>query len=70
MDAKKARPEYRAYTVVKREGRSDYWLPVGAGFAHQDGKGLSILLQALPLDGKIVLRPNDDEAKTVDQIKS
>jgi hypothetical protein len=55
-------PDFRAYTVIKREGSEDYWLPIGAAFAHQDGIGYNIVLQALPIDGKIVLRsPRDDK---------
>jgi len=55
---------HRAYTVIKREGEDDYWLPIGAAFAHRDGKGFNITLQALPIDGKIVLRiPSDDAPK-------
>jgi len=56
-------PAYRAYTVIKRpEGQDDFWLAIGAAFAHQSGDGFNIVLQALPLpdgDGqcKIVLRP-------------
>jgi hypothetical protein len=56
-------PDYRAFTVIKRgEGVDDFWLPIGAAFAHQDGTGFNIVLQALPIDGKIVLRqPKADE---------
>ena len=50
-------PTYQAYTVVKREGQDDYWLNIGAAFMHQDGEGFNIMLQALPINGKIVLRP-------------
>jgi hypothetical protein len=49
-------PAYRAYTVVRREGKDDYWLNIGVAFAHEDADGFNLLLQALPLDGKIVLR--------------
>ena len=55
---------HRAYTVIKREGQDDYWLNLGLVFGHQDGKGFNIVLQALPLDGKIVCREvADDEAE-------
>lgn len=48
----------QAYTVVKRgEGQDDFWLNIGAAFMHQDGDGFNIVLQALPINGKIVLRP-------------
>jgi hypothetical protein len=49
-------PAYQAYTVVKREGQDDFWLNIGAAFMHQDGDGYNIVLQALPINGKIVLR--------------
>jgi hypothetical protein len=49
-------PAYRAYTVIKREGKDDYWLNLGVAFKHEDGEGFNILLQGMPLDGKLVLR--------------
>ena len=36
--------------------KDDYWLNIGVCFAHDDKDGFNLLLQALPLDGKIVLR--------------
>jgi len=52
---------YRAFTVVKREGADDFWLPIGAAFPHQDGEGFNLVLQALPIDGRVVLRtPKED----------
>jgi hypothetical protein len=56
-------PTYQAYTVVKREGQDDFWLNIGAAFMHQDGEGFNVVLQALPFNGKIVLRPPKAEAK-------
>ena len=39
-----------------------YWLSIGAAFEHADGKGYNVILQALPIDGKLVLRvPKSDE---------
>ena len=55
------RPTHRAYTVIKREGQDDFWLNLGLVFAHKDGKGFNIMLQAFPLDGKIVCREITDE---------
>jgi len=59
-------PAMRAFTVIKREGQDDFWLPIGAAFAHQSGDGFNVILQALPIpngDGqcKIVLRPPKDD---------
>ena len=56
-----AAPTHRVYTVIKREGQDDYWLNIGLAFPHKDGKGFNIVLQALPLDGKIVCREITDE---------
>jgi len=47
---------HRAFTVITREGDEPFWLEIGASFEHKDGKGLTIALQAHPLDGRIVLR--------------
>ncbi|HZP75401.1 MAG TPA: hypothetical protein VFB45_04595 [Pseudolabrys sp.] len=52
---------YRAYTVIKREGQEDFWQLLGAAFLHQDGEGMNVVLNALPIDGKIVLRVFKDE---------
>ena len=49
-------PTHRAYSVIRREGQDDFWLNVGLAFPHKDGKGFNIMLQAFPLDGKIVCR--------------
>jgi hypothetical protein len=54
-------PTHRAYSVIKREGRDDYWLNLGLVFPHKDGSGFNIILQALPLDGKIVCREVSEE---------
>jgi hypothetical protein len=59
-------PIYQAYTVIKREGQDDWWCNIGAAFSHADGNGLNLMLQALPLDGKIVLRPPKDESSDRD----
>ena len=56
-----AAPTHRAYSVIKREGQDDYWLNLGLAFSHKDGNGFNIVLQAYPLDGKIVLREIADD---------
>lgn len=57
-------PSFHAYSVreAKEEGRKNHWTRIGAFFAHEDGEGGTLLLDALPLDGRIVLRtPKADE---------
>jgi hypothetical protein len=54
-------PTHRAYSVIRREGQDDFWLNLGLVFPHKDGRGFNIMLQAFPLDGKIVCREISDE---------
>lgn len=54
-------PSHRVYTLIPRKGEKDdeednFWLNIGSAFAHGDGKGYNLILEALPLDGKLVLR--------------
>jgi hypothetical protein len=74
-----SQPAYRAFTVVKREGQDDFWLPIGAAWRHgeQSGGGLNVVLQALPIPGpdgvcKIVLRPPkaDDDGSSEQDTRS
>ena len=61
-DRQPASPTHRAYSVIRREGQDDYWLNLGLVFPHKDGNGFNLILQALPLDGKIVCREITEEA--------
>jgi hypothetical protein len=62
-------PSHIAYQV--REGGTEqdekrYFNRIGAAFPHKDRKGLTVELDAMPVDGRIVLRtPQErlDEAK-------
>ena len=56
-----AAPTHRVYTVIRREGQDDYWLNIGLVFPLKDSKGFNVVLQALPLDGKIVCREITNE---------
>ena len=60
-------PTHRAFTVIRREGQDDFWLNVGLVFSHKDGGGFNIILQALPLDGKIVCRRFEDDEPAEDR---
>lgn len=57
---------YDAYTVreyeVSGEKRSE-WTRIGVAFPHKDSKGYSLLLQALPVDGKIELRLHEPKSE-------
>jgi hypothetical protein len=63
-------PTHRVYTVIKRDGQDDYWLNIGLAFSHKDGKGFNVVLQALPLDGKIVCREITNEEDSEESAQS
>ena len=55
--AQQSKPVYDVYIVEERgEGQDAFWLKVGAAFAHKDQDGMNIVLQALPINGRLVLR--------------
>ena len=56
-------PIYRAYTVVEREKEDPFWHNIGIAFPHKDTKGFNVMLQALPLNGKLVLRVYEETAQ-------
>lgn len=49
-------PTHIAYQVRDREGTKGFWTRIGAAWAHGDGKGFNIQIEAVPLDGRITLR--------------
>jgi hypothetical protein len=58
------RPTHRIFAVTKN-GKKKFWQPIGALWAHSDGKGFNQTLDYLPLnDAEIVVRVIEDEAKT------
>ena len=59
---------FRVYSVIPREGKDDYWLNLGLAFPHQDGKGFNVMLQAFPINPKLVLRrvEEDEEKESAD----
>ena len=56
-------PTYRAYTVRRAndENKKDSWIAIGAAWPHRDQKGIDLILDALPIDGHIVLRINEPQ---------
>ena len=62
------RPTYHAFTVrkYKKEDGSDdaFWTKIGVVFAHKDGKGYDVVLDCLPVDGRISIRePKEKSAQ-------
>ena len=55
-----------AYTIVKREGKKNFWLQLGIAVDNKDGSE-NVYLNALPLDGKLTIRemkPKEEAAGT------
>jgi hypothetical protein len=58
------KPNARAYTVRKGSGGGkDFWTPVGSAWLHKDGKGFNVVLDALPVDGRLVIRAVSDKGE-------
>ena len=49
------KPTHRLYRVTG-DGEQANWTPIGAAWHHQDGNGFSISCDAVPLQGRIVMR--------------
>lgn len=57
------KPTHYAY-VVAGEGDRKTWTRIGAAWANKDGEGFSVILDALPTSGRLVLRvPAKDDAE-------
>jgi hypothetical protein len=63
------KPSHRIYAVSKRKsGDKNDWTEIGAAWAHQDGKGFSLKLDYLPLNGaELSLRVPKPKDATSDQ---
>lgn len=57
------RPTHRLYRVIG-EGDAANWTPIGAAWPHKDGKGFSLSCDAVPLQGRIVLRFIEDRPQS------
>ncbi len=49
------KPQFYAYAVVG-EGEKASWTKIGAAWAHGKGGGFNVDLDALPVNGRIVLK--------------
>ena len=62
------KPSHRIYAVTKRSSGEIDWTEVGAAWPHKDGKGFSLKLEYLPLNGgELSLRiPSDKKSETTE----
>lgn len=56
------KPTCRLYRVTG-EGENAIWTPIGAAWRNRDSKGYSIQLDAVPLDGRIIMRAIAEKPK-------
>jgi hypothetical protein len=55
-------PNLYAYAVEDApRGKKSYWTRIGRLFQHKDGKGFDLVLNALPINGRIVIRQEEPE---------
>lgn len=59
----KRSPSFTAYQVKTDRDEKSHFTKVGAAFAHKDGKGHTVTLDAMPVDGRIVLRSAKERLK-------
>lgn len=65
MTTNSKKPSHHVYTVrAGSENSSDYWTKIGVAFAHNDGKGFSVILEAFPVDGRLTIRTAEPKDKT------
>ena len=51
--------DFTAYSVVETSKKKNRWTRIGVAWTHQDGEGINIALDAIPVNGSIVLRKPD-----------
>ena len=61
----KNQPSFDAFHVKDGSGDRSFFNRIGAAFPHKDGKGHTIALDAVPVDGRIVLRTPQDRLSDI-----
>jgi len=54
------KPTHRLYRVVG-DGKLATWTPIGAAWPNKDGMGFSIQLDAIPREGRVMLRATTEK---------
>jgi hypothetical protein len=55
------KPDYSVNTVISTDN-GDRWREIGVAFASERGDTITVLLDALPVSGKLVLTPPRERA--------
>jgi hypothetical protein len=67
------KPTHKVFVVEERGEGDDadaFWTRVGSAWAHKDGKGFNVVLSALPVNGRLVLRTFTEDDDKGDNDKS
>lgn len=63
------RPSMIGYTVRPiGDGRKSSWSRVAAAWAHKDGQGFEVRMDAMPVDGRLVLRTVSEDDQSDDHL--
>jgi len=57
------KPTHRLYRVTG-EGDDAHWTPIGAAWPNKDGMGFSLTCDAVPLQGRLILRAITERVPT------
>ncbi len=60
------KPSLIAYHV-REVGENSYWDRVGAAFGHRDEQGFDLVLDSLPVSGRVVLRSPTEKPASNDK---
>ena len=73
QQAMSGKPSHKVFVVEDREGEGAdndaFWTRIGSAWPHKDGKGLNLVLSALPINGRLVLREYTPEDEKKDDEK-
>ena len=61
MKTNKKQPTHNIYQVIEHENNTNIWCKVGAAWAHEKGDGFSLVFNAIPLTGRVVLLKYDPD---------
>lgn len=63
------RPSHVAYQVRDAGEGKSYFNRVGSAFAHGDGKGFNVILDSVPVDGRVTLRTPQERMESMGENK-
>lgn len=67
---KPKRPSHIAYQVRDGAEGTSHFNRIGSAFAHKDGQGFNLMLDSVPVDGRITLRTAKDRIAAARESKA